>query len=290
MGKKMKREGMILLGIIFGNAVLAFGVAGFILPQGMITGGATGLGIALNRFLGVDISLAVAVCNLILFVMGAVWLGRKFALTTIVSTVVYPVFLSAFSAIEWVCTLTDNQMLAALYAGMLMGLGVGLVIRLGASTGGMDIPPLILNRKYGIPVALSIYVSDLVILMLQIFTSTSEQVLYGILVVILSSIMLNYVSLAGQKKIQVMIISGKYREIRDALLRELDLGATLFHIETGYLQKQEKAVCCIITSRKLFAVNEVVQEIDSGAFTAVTQINEVRGRGFTLERHYKEKE
>ena len=131
------------------------------------------------------------------------------------------------------------------------------------------------------------YLFDSAILLLQAFYSDKEQILYGILIVILSSIMLNYVSLAGQKKIQVMIVSKHYLEIRDALLQKLDLGATMFYIETGYLQKHEMAVCCVASSRKLYAINEVVQQIDPKAFTSITQINEVRGRGFTLDRKYK---
>ncbi|MDD6067027.1 MAG: YitT family protein [Firmicutes bacterium] len=287
MGKKIGEHIFVAFGILFGNAVLAFGIAGFVLPQGMITGGATGLGIITNRILGIDVSVAVACYNLVLFVVGALVLGKKFALTTIISTLVYPVFLSVFSQMEWVCTLTGNLMLAAVYAGILVGLGVGIVIRLGASTGGMDIPPLILNKKFGIPVAVSMYLFDSAILLLQAFYSDKEQILYGILIVILSSIMLNYVSLAGQKKIQVMIVSKHYLEIRDALLQKLDLGATMFYIETGYLQKHEMAVCCVASSRKLYAINEVVQQIDPKAFTSITQINEVRGRGFTLDRKYK---
>lgn len=287
MSKKIKKEGLVLLGILLGNAILAFGIAGFILPTGIIMGGATGIGIAVNRFTGLDISLTVAILNLVLFVAGAFFLGKKFALTTIVSTLVYPMFLSFFSVNPWICNLTENQMLAAIYAGLTIGLGIGLVIRLGASTGGMDIPPLILNKKAGISVAVSMYVFDFAVLLLQVFTSTSEQVLYGILVVILSSLMLNYISLAGQKKVQVTVVSRYYQEIRDALLKELDLGATLYHIETGYLQKQEKAVLCVTSSRKLFHVNEVIQKIDPKAFITIAQIHEVRGRGFTLDRSYK---
>lgn len=286
MKKKVGKWIFTIVGVLFGNALLAFGVAAFIVPQGMITGGATGLGIAINRFFGMDISLAVAICNVVLFIAGVLCLGKKFALTTIVSTVVYPMFLSMFTASEWIGNLTDNMILATAYAGMLIGASVGIVIRFGASTGGMDIPPLILNKKFGIPVAVSMYVTDFAVLMLQVFTASAEQVLYGILIVILSSIMLNYVCLAGQKKIQVMIISQKHEEILNVLLRELDLGVTLFHIETGYLQKQGKAVVCVTNSRKLFSIQETVQNLDPKAFMSVTHINEVRGRGFTLDRNY----
>lgn len=168
----------------------------------------------------------------------------------------------------------------------MVGLGVGIVIRFGASTGGLDIPPLILNKKFGIPVAVSMYLFDFTVLLLQIVISTKEQVLYGILIVILSSIVLGYVSLAGQKKVPdydyIQALSGNSRYASS----KLDLGATMYHIETGYLQKDEMAVCCVISSRKLHTVTEMVQEVDKKAFLSVTQINEVRGRGFTLDRKY----
>ncbi len=96
--------------------------------------------------------------------------------------------------------MTNDILLSAIYAGIMVGLGVGIVIRFGASTGGLDIPPLILNKKLGIPVAVSMYLFDFTVLLLQVIISTKEQVLYGILIVILSSIVLGYVSLAGQKK------------------------------------------------------------------------------------------
>lgn len=217
MNKKLGYQILELCGILLGNAILAFGIAAFVLPHGMITGGATGLGLVTSRAFGVDLSVAVAVYNIILFAVGAFVLGKKFALTTIVSTIVYPMFLSFFTQQRWIATMTNDILLSAIYAGIMVGLGVGIVIRFGASTGGLDIPPLILNKKLGIPVAVSMYFFDFTVLLLQVVISTKEQVLYGILIVILSSIVLGYVSLAGQKKVQVMIISRHYQEIRDML-------------------------------------------------------------------------
>ena len=216
MNKKLGYQILELCGILLGNAILAFGIAAFVLPHGMITGGATGLGLVTSRAFGVDLSVAVAVYNIILFAVGAFVLGKKFALTTIVSTIVYPMFLSFFTQQQWIATMTNDILLSAIYAGIMVGLGVGIVIRFGASTGGLDIPPLILNKKLGIPVAVSMYFFDFTVLLLQVVISTKEQVLYGILIVILSSIVLGYVSLAGQKKVQVMIISRHYQEIRIA--------------------------------------------------------------------------
>lgn len=233
MNKKLGYQILELCGILLGNAILAFGIAAFVLPHGMITGGATGLGLVTSRVFGVDLSVAVAVYNIILFAVGAFVLGKKFALTTIVSTIVYPMFLSFFTQQQWIATMTNDILLSAIYAGIM----VRSWCRYSSSVRSIRpegwIPPLILNKKFGIPVAVSMYLFDFTVLLLQIVISTKEQVLYGILIVILSSIVLGYVSLAGQKKVQVMIISRHYQEIRDMLLQKLDLGATMYHIETG---------------------------------------------------------
>lgn len=279
-----------IAGILLGNAILAFGIAGFILPLGMITGGATGIGIVLHHYVPqISISASVYIIYFAMFILGATVLGKKFALTTILSTCVYPTVLSVFTNSEWVSNLTTDPMLATLYAGILMGAGMGLVMRFGASTGGMDIPPLVLNKKFGIPIAVSLYAMDCGILLLQALFSNTQQVLYGIVIVLVCSIVLNYVVLAGQKKVQVMIVSKHFEQIKERLLQDLDLGATMFHIETGYMQREQKAVICVAHSRKVYALCEAVQEIDQKAFMTINQINEVRGRGFTLERKYKEK-
>ena len=175
MNKKLGYQILELCGILLGNAILAFGIAAFVLPHGMITGGATGLGLVTSRVFGVDLSVAVAVYNIILFAVGAFVLGKKFALTTIVSTIVYPMFLSFFTQQQWIATMTNDILLSAIYAGIMVGLGVGIVIRFGASTGGLDIPPLILNKKLGIPVAVSMYLFDFTVLLLQVIISNPDR-------------------------------------------------------------------------------------------------------------------
>ena len=189
--------------------------------------------------------------------------------------------------IPGIMNMTENILLADIYGGVLVGLGIGIVVRQGASTGGLDIPPQILQKKLGIPVGISLYVCDFLVLLLQAFFSDSEQVLYGILNVFLSSFVVNYVTVMGQRKVQLFIISPKYEEIRKELLTDMDLGVTLVNIETGYMGDLQKAVLCITTGRELYSVNQAIQKIDPKAFISITNISEVRGRGFTLERKYK---
>ena len=273
-----------LVCVLLGNAVLAFTVAAFLVPQGIIMGGATGIGLTIGHFIALDLSAIIFVANIVLFVLGTAVLGKKFALTTLISTFVYPVFLSVMRSIPGITELTDNIMLAALYGGALLGLGIGLVVRVGASTGGTDILALVLHKWFHIPLAVFVYIVDFTVLLCQALFSNSEQILYGILVLIVSTMALNRVMLMGQAQIQLFIITEKYEEVKEKVLKEMDAGVTMVHIETGYGAKQQKGVLCVIPNRKLYSINQMVQMIDPQAFITITQINEVRGRGFTIER------
>ena len=284
MKKNWKKSMETLVCVLLGNAVLAFTVAAFLVPQGIIMGGATGIGLTIAHFIALDLSAIIFVVNNVLFVLGTAVLGKKFALTTLISTFVYPVFLSVMRSIPGITELTDNIMLAALYGGALLGLGIGLVVRVGASTGGTDILALVLHKWFHIPLAVFVYIVDFTVLLCQALFSNSEQILYGILVLIVSTMALNRVMLMGQAQIQLFIITEKYEEVKEKVLKEMDAGVTLVHIETGYGAKQQKGVLCVIPNRKLYSINQVVQMIDSQAFITITQINEVRGRGFTIER------
>lgn len=284
MKSSLKKHMNTVFGVLVGNAILAFTVAAFIVPHGVIMGGATGIGLTIAHYVPVDLSIIIFIVNSILFVLGAAVLGKKFAVATIASTFIYPTFLSIVQKIPGIDGLTDNLMLATLYAGALLGVGIGLIVRVGSSTGGTDIVALVLNKWFHIPVAGLLYVIDFLVLGGQVFFSDTEQIMYGVLMLVLETAILNKVMLLGQSQIQLFIISEEYEHIREKMLKELDAGVTMVHVETGYGQENQKGVLCIIPNRKLYSVKELVQSIDPKAFITITQINEVRGRGFSMER------
>ena len=284
MKSSLKKHMNTVFGVLVGNAILAFTVAAFIVPHGVIMGGATGIGLTIAHYVPVDLSIIIFIVNSILFVLGAAVLGKKFAVATIASTFIYPTFLSIVQKIPGIDGLTDNLMLATLYAGTLLGVGIGLIVRVGSSTGGTDIVALVLNKWFHIPVAGLLYVIDFLVLGGQVFFSDTEQIMYGVLMLVLETAILNKVMLLGQSQIQLFIISEEYENIREKMLKELDAGVTMVHIETGYGQENRKGVLCVIPNRKLYSVKELVQAIDPKAFITITQINEVRGRGFSMER------
>ena len=280
----MKKKIEKVLIMILGNAVLALGTAAFVVPNGLISGGVTGIGLILEHFFGLPVDVGVFVGDAVLFLLGAAVMGKTFAATIILSTIVYPTFFSLFGKIPFLTSLTDDKLMAAIYAGLLMGAGIGLVIKVGGSTGGMDIPPIILHKLFGLSIPVMIYVGDTALLLIQAIYSSTEQVLYGILVVLLSSIVMDKVLIMGQKQTQVVVISPQYEKINQMIHQQMDRGSTLLHATTGLEKSDQKVVMTVISNGQLAHLNELILQIDPQAFVVASEVNEVKGRGFTLSK------
>ena len=153
--KPAKKALLTALSIVGGNAVLAFCVAAFIIPHNILIGGTTGIGIVLSHvFPGIDVSLLILILNLFLLLLGLLILGKAFAAKTVVSSILYPLLLGVIERIPGIASLTDNSVLAAVFAGILLGVALGLVMRVGSSTGGMDVVVLILHKWTHLSVAM----------------------------------------------------------------------------------------------------------------------------------------
>ena len=271
--------------IILGNLIFALGIATFVIPNGLIMGGSTGLALSVQHFLGIDIAITVAVINIVTFLAGLFILGKKFAATTLISTFIFPFFLNYFKDIEKLKHITSDTLLSAIFAALLVGTGVGIVLRVGASTGGLDIPAIILNKKRGVPIAIVLYIIDFSILLSQMIFSNIEQILYGIIIVLITTMVINKVIVYGKNDFMVTIISEKYLEISENIHSKIDRGTTFIDIQTGYKKNNQQAVMSVISKRELHSLNKLVQEIDPKAFIIINQVNQVKGRGFSLDKH-----
>ena len=273
--------------VLLGNTIYCIGVVGFILPLELITGGTTGLGLIVNHFTKLPIEYFTAVFNITMFVLAWFVLGAAFALTTMISTFYYPVILGVFQKIEVLKGLTDDPLLGTICAGLLIGAGLGIVIRAGASTGGMDIPPLILNKKMGFSVSVALYAFDFAVLLGQMMFRDSEKSLYGILLVVIYTVVMDKVLVSGKSRMQVKIVSDHYEEINQMIHEKLDRGSTFFLSETGYLRNETKTVLTVVSKRQLVMLEEEIVKIDPEAFVVVSEVKEVVGYGFTKKKVYR---
>ena len=286
--RHLKKAAGVCSAILAGNILLGFAVAAFILPSGVIMGGATGVGIVLARFSPLDTSTIVLCVNLMALALGWAVLGWRFVVATIASSLLYPIFLGAAQRIPGIDQLTADPLLAALLGGGMVGIAVGLVMRVGSSTGGTDVVNLVLHKWTHIPVSAAVYLTDIVIMGAQALFSDPEQILYGVVLLVVETIALDRVMLLGQSQTQLFVVSSQYEKLRQKCLTELQAGTTMVYIETGRTRTLQRGVLCVIPPRKLYAAQALIQSVDPHAFLTITQIKEVRGQGFSSERIYVE--
>ena len=216
------------LALLAGNALYSLAVVLFLMPAGLITGGATGIALATNRLTGLPVSGVLLAVNVVMLAAGWALLGRRFALSTLASTFLSPLTLAVWERLFAGYVLTGDLFLCTVFAGLGIGGALGIVIRVGGSTGGMDIPPLVLQKYFRIPVAVSMTVFDLAILFAQALSSPKEQVLYGVVLVFVYSIVLDKVILLGSRRTEVKLVSARTGDTLCDASRVVKLDAPVF--------------------------------------------------------------
>ena len=269
-----------LFWVLVGNSINAFAVAFFILPNDLSMGGGTGISLIVNHFFNIPISAFVLIFNIIMFLIGAAFLGKKFAVTTAISTFYYPFILAVFQKIIGSYSVTDDIFLNTFFAGLLMGLSLGIVVRAGASTGGMDIPPLVINKYFGVPVSAAMYAFGLIILAVQFTFKDAEKILYGIVLIMINSLVLDKMIVLGKQRVELQIISEKSEEIKRAIIEKVGRGVTMVYGERGYMGQKCDIVLTVVSNRQLLKTERIVKSIDPGSFVIINSVKEVAGKGF----------
>lgn len=283
-----RRKLLSALLVLVGNILYALTVKLFVLPANLMSCGTTGIALVVNHLTRLPISTFILIFNIAMLLLGWWILGRKFAMTTIFSSLFYPLALEVLNRTLGDVSFTDNMMLNVVFAALGLGLSLGMVIRGGGSTGGMDIPPLILNHFFRIPVSVSLWVFDFCILLSQLLFHPVEDLLYGILLIIIISIALNKVMLLGTSKTEVKIISAKADLIREAILSQVDRGVTILHGEGGYSREGTEVLLSIVSNHEMPKIERLARDIDPTCFMIINRVSEVWGRGFSFGRYENE--
>ena len=267
--------------MVLGNAICAFSVTCFALPYNMVVSGVSGIGRIINILTGLSVSSAVAVLNIALFIIGAAVLGRRFAATIALGTFAFPFFMGIFEQMTALHHLVNEPMLAAICAGVLDGVGLGLVMRLGGSTGGIDVPAMIMNRKLGWKLATAMSGMDIAIFLLQIPVTAAEGIILGILYALVYGVVMDRMIVLEQGGYQIMIWTEKIHEVNEELLM-IGFGTSILRGVGGYLREDRDIILCAASNRNFNKVKRAVLSIDPGAFMTITSMNEINGNGFTF--------
>lgn len=280
----MKQKLTSLFYILLGNAMVAFAVCAFATPNGFMLGGTAGIALTIQTFLPLRLSLISAMVYFALFTLGWTFMGWKFAATSLLSTILSPLFIAIFEVLPMATLFQEDKLTCAIFCGLLLGSGIGLVVRTGGSTGGMDIPPCILQKYKGIPISKSMALFDGLVVLMQVFFQGLDGILYSLIVIVVSSFMVEKTIIMGDQKVQILIISPEYQNIRKAVLSNMNCGVTMLDIETGYAGLRQKAILSVVYSKKYPAIRDAALAIDPKAFIVASDVNNVNGKGYTLNR------
>ena len=273
--------------IVCGNALYSLSVAAFLEPAGLITGGATGIALAVGRLTGLSVSGFLLFFNLAMLAWGWLVLGRAFAFNTLASSILSPIFLALWERLLAGRGLTDDIVLCTIFSGLGIGAALAIVIRAGASTGGMDIPPLVLQKWFHWPVSVTMMVFDVAIVLGQVPFSPLPQVLYGIVMILTHTIVMDKMLMMGESRTEVKLISERSEELCEAILSQLDRGVTILNGAGGYTHEPAAVLLSVVSNRELPKLERLVHDIDPACFLIVSRVTEVSGRGFSLDKKYQ---
>lgn len=265
--------------LVIGTFILAVAINTFLAPNKVSAGGITSLGTILLHLFGIRISVTNLVCNIVLFIFGYRMLGKYAVVQTASGILLLSVFLEVTAKIP---AYTGDLLIASVTGGVLMGIGVGLVVRQGASTGGSDFAALILKRILPhIPLATLIMLIDcLIVLISGIVFKSFTITFYSVLALILCSVLTDKIITFGDSAKMLQIFSSHAQEITDHIIKDFERGVTGIHC-IGMFEKNESLMLeCIVKPRELPLYLNMVRKIDPHAFVIIGNVQEVLGEGF----------
>ena len=265
--------------IFIGNFIIAIASMVFIIPNKILSGGVAGVSVALYPLFKIEPAMMINIVLIITYILGFIFLGKKFAMKTLTSTLLYPLFIYMFGRLD--IQTTVDPILASIYGGLLTGMGLGITFRTGASTGGMDIPPLILEKFTNIKVSIWIMVLDGIIILLGLSTYGLNQVLIGFISIFTATFAIDRIQLlGGDKAKQVFIITKFNHEILHAIHTTIDRGSTLIPARGGYTNEEKEMIMTVLLNSQYTELEKIVNEIDPDAVMIVSAVTEMSGPGF----------
>lgn len=279
--------------VTLGNLLVAFSFSFFLDPNNLVIGGTTGLSTIFRYLFSWDTAITSFVVNTALLIIGLFLLGKEFFIKTVYSTLIFPFMIKGFNLIYDLITpdghvLISDPMLVIIFSSLILGYGIGLVLKQGGTTGGTEVGQKILLKYMHIPFSVSLFLIDGVIILLgAIFINESNQlmdfhmILYAVIFMYLSGLVMDQIVFSGFNSRKVTIISEKNEEIKQKILQDFERGVTQIRVIGGYTNEDKTQLVCVLSSNEFYKLKGLIHEIDPKAFFYVVRASEVSGEGFT---------
>ncbi|WP_103981001.1 YitT family protein [Helcococcus massiliensis] len=271
--------------ILVGTFIMTTGTIFFNIPLKIAAGGVTGFAQVINYYIpNLNIGLVMGVLNVILLLVGYMVIGKEFGLYTIIGAGSYSGFMTIFDALIEIKEPILGDNLANLILGaVLIGLGLAIVFRQNASTGGTDVLAKILESKMGISVSKGMLIVDAFVIALAGFTFGLQSGIYAFMSLYITTWVLDNTIAGFNSKIQMVIVSKEIENINNFIHKEINRGTTFYDARGGYTKKEQNVLVSIVDTKQYIKIRNYINSIDDDAFVYITNINEVIGYGFSRE-------
>jgi uncharacterized membrane-anchored protein YitT (DUF2179 family) len=269
-----------LVAIPIGAAIMGFGLNEFNIANNLAEGGLTGVSLLLKLALDIDPGLSVIVLNVPLFLLGWRMLGRFSLVWTVYGTGCLALALWAFGSFRLPL---GDPLLASLYAGVCVGVGLGIVFRFGGTTGGVDIIARILNKHFGWSMGRIMFAADMLVIAGSLVYLTVPQVMYTLVAVFVGARVIDFVQEAAYAARAVLAVTERAPELARRVTEEMGRGATILTGRGGFTGKAREVLYIVVSRHEIMHLKRVIRAVDPFAFVSVTDVHEVLGEGFTYD-------
>ena len=270
--------------ILLGSAIYSFGFVHFNIQNELGEGGFAGITLILYFLWNWDPALMNLLLNIPLFFIGWKLLGRKVFLYTIIGTVAVSFFLKIFLVYEVQIPLRDDLFLAALFAGVFVGMGLGIIFRYGGTTGGVDIIARLVQKYFGWSMGKTMFLFDALVIMLSWLTFLDyRSMMYTLVSVFVGARVIDFVQEGAYSGRGALIISNSQEEIASRIAIEMDRGITILRGYGHFTKEEREVLYCVVARNELVRLKNIVNSVDPHAFVSLIEVHDVMGEGFTLD-------
>ncbi len=277
-----------ILFILLGSAIFAFGLVHFNMQNNLAEGGFTGITLLLFFTLKIDPAYSNLLLNIPMFILGWRLLGRQAFLYTVIGTVGLSVFLWIFQRYTIQMPLNEDLTLAALFAGVFIGVGLGIIFRFGGTTGGVDILARLAHKYIGWSMGKTMFLFDAAVITVSLIVYlTYQEAMYTLVAVFVGARVIDFMQEGAYAAKGATIISDKNEEIAEKIMKEMDRGATFLKAQGSFSKIDKNVLYCVVGKNEIVRLKNVITSIDPHAFVAVSDVHDVLGEGFTLDENKK---
>lgn len=272
--------------ILLGAAIMSFGLVYFNMENNLADGGFTGITLILFFVFKIDPAYAYLLLNIPLFLVGWKVLGRNSFIYTLIGTFGVSFFLFIFQRYQFASfPLHDDMTLVALFAGVLIGVGLGIVFRFGGTTGGVDIIARLGYKYYGWSMGKTMFLFDAAVITSSLVYLNYREAMYTLVAVFISARVIDFMVQGAYSGKAAMIISDKSAEIGATILSEMERGATVLKGKGSFSGLDKEILYCVVGKNELIRLKTIIEKIDPHAFVTLNDVQDVIGEGFTLDQY-----